>query len=101
MMRRKALRPLRVMGLIGLMGLMGLIGIMGLMGCGKATPEELEREESDPHYTISYGIDEERTEINSDVCFEMNGVKYLLLTSDDVSEDELFAMAEEIISSVK
>ena len=67
----------------------------------EATPEELERKESDPHYTISYGIDEERTEINSDVCFEMNGVKYLLLTSDDVSEDELFAMAEEIISSVK
>lgn len=66
----------------------------------EATSEELERKESDPHYTISYGIDEERTEISSDVCFEMDGIKYLLLTFDDVSADELYSMAEEIISSV-
>ena len=66
----------------------------------EATSEELERKESDPHYTISYGIDEERTEISSDVCFEMDGIKYLLLTFDDVSADELYSMAEEIITQV-
>ena len=66
----------------------------------EATSEELERKENDPHYTISYGTVEERTEISSDVCFEMDGIKYLLQTFDNVSEDELYSMAEAIISSV-
>ena len=67
----------------------------------KASEEELAREKSDPHYTISYGAPEPRTEFCSDVSYEMNDFKYLLLTFDDVSADELYSMAEEIISSVK
>ena len=34
---------------------------------------------------------------SKDVVFSKGGVKYLLLTFDDVSKEELFGMAEEII----
>ena len=63
----------------------------------KPSDEELAREAEDPHFAIAYGDSETRTVFAKDVVFSKGGVKYLLLTFDDVSKEELFGMAEEII----
>ena len=64
----------------------------------EATPEELDREKTDPHYTISYGSDTAMTIFYKDVQFALDGVVYLLMTPDDLSAEELYWMAEEIIT---
>ncbi len=60
--------------------------------------EELKRQEDDNHFFISYGSDQRTSQISSSVEFELNGVNYTLLGFDlDMSEDELYEMAQQII----
>ena len=60
--------------------------------------EELEREEKDRHFSISVGSDERYTDYLSSIDFEMDGISYVLIGFDlDMTQDELFDMAKEII----
>ena len=64
------------------------------------TAAEREREEADDHFFISIGSDERQTDYVSDVIFEINGVSYILMGFNlDMSPDELFEMAKEIIAA--
>ena len=64
------------------------------------TQEEVERDKNERNFSISVGSDERYTDYCSSVNFEMNGISYCLLGFDlDMTEDELFDMAEEIISA--
>lgn len=56
-----------------------------------------ERNENDDHFFVSYGGDEE-TYFFSNACFVKDGVHYLIFTNDDMSADDLFDMAEELIT---
>jgi len=55
-----------------------------------------ERKENDDHFFVSYGGEKE-TYFFSNASFIKDGVRYLIFTNDDVSADDLFKMAEELI----
>ncbi len=55
-----------------------------------------ERKENDDHFFVSYGGDKE-TYFFSNASFTKDGIRYLIFTNDDVSADDLFSMAEELI----
>ena len=62
------------------------------------TDSEREREETDDHFFISIGRDTRQTDYVSGVNFEIDGVSYVLIGFNlDMSPDELFEMAKEII----
>jgi hypothetical protein len=62
--------------------------------------EEREREANERNFFISIGSDERYTNYTSSVNFEIDGVSYCLLGFDiDMTADELFEMAEEIITA--
>lgn len=64
------------------------------------TEEELKREETDDHFFISIGSDKRETYYASSAAFEMEDVHYCIMTFDEnITSDELFGMAEEIIKS--
>lgn len=64
------------------------------------TDEELERDENDPHFFISYGGDERETSFVSSVLFTIDGVSYDILAFDtDMTGDEMMDMAQEIIDA--
>lgn len=66
----------------------------------KPTAEELQRAETDNHFFISDGSDERYTSYVSGVNFEMDGISYVMIGFDvDMIADELFEMAEEIITA--
>ena len=56
-----------------------------------------ERKENDEHFFVSYGGEKE-TYFFSNASFIKNGVRYLIFTNDDVSADDLFKMAAELIN---
>ncbi len=56
------------------------------------------RMETDDHFQISDGTDDVETVYYSSVSFVREGISYLLLSSDEVSADELFDMAQELIN---
>ena len=65
-----------------------------------ATEEELKRQETDPHFNISYGSDERETSFVSSVFFIMDGVTYDLMSFDtNMTSEEMLDMAEEIITA--
>lgn len=69
----------------------------------KAEYETLEadiqnRLDTDDHFFVSYGSDEPETRYFSGVIFEKDGISYDIFTYSDVSADELFSMAEEMIT---
>ena len=61
-------------------------------------PAVKERMETDDHFFVSYGGEEQETYFFRSVSFEKNGVSYNLNTMDEISEDELFSMAEELLT---
>ena len=61
-------------------------------------PEVKVRMENDDHFYVSYGSREEETYFFSSISFINDGISYHLLTKDDVSADELFSIAEELIN---
>ena len=63
----------------------------------RPTEEEEERSRTDPHYTIAYGSDAPETTYSSTLCFVKDGVRYYITTFDDVSADELYLIAEELL----
>lgn len=56
------------------------------------------RMEQDDHFFVSYGSDAQETVCYSSVRFQKGGISYSVFTSDKVSADELFSIAEELIS---
>ena len=56
-----------------------------------------ERREKDDHFFVSYGGEKE-TFFFSNASFIKDGVSYLIFTDDNVSADDLFSMAEELIN---
>ena len=56
-----------------------------------------ERKENDDHFFVSYGGEKE-TYFFSNASFIKDGVRYLIFTNDDVSADDLFKMAAELIN---
>ena len=61
------------------------------------TEEEQARSENDPQFMISYGSDEISTKFISEVCFNAGDVRYFILSFDEISADELYSMAEELL----
>ena len=56
-----------------------------------------DRMETDDHFFVSYGSSEEETIIYKSVSFEQNGIFYHLYSSNNISSEELFQMAAELI----
>ncbi len=67
----------------------------------RPTEEELQRAETDNHFYISDGGNDPRyISYVSGVSFEIDGISYCMIGFDvDMTADELFDMAEEIISA--
>lgn len=66
----------------------------------EATADERAREESDAHFFISIGSDERQTDYVSNVTFELDNVTYIIMGFNiDMSSDDLFEMAENIIDA--
>ena len=63
----------------------------------KPTAEEEERNQNDPHFNIAYGSDAPETRFISSLAFAKDGVRYYITTFDEVSAEELFGMAEELL----
>ena len=63
----------------------------------RPTAEEEERSRTDPHYTIAYGSDAPKTTYSSTLCFAKEGVRYYITTFDDLSADDLYLIAEELL----
>jgi hypothetical protein len=58
--------------------------------------------ENDDHFFISYGSDQEETQMITNLSFDVDGVHYCLTTFDTtLTVDELFGMAGELIISGK
>lgn len=71
-----------------------------LPGDERPTEEELQRTETDNHFFISDGSDERYTSYVSGIDFEIDGIAYVMIGFDiDMTADELFDMAEEIITA--
>ncbi|MDT3845030.1 MAG: hypothetical protein LIV11_10740 [Bacillota bacterium] len=69
---------------------------------GKVSQELLDRMEKDDHFFISYGSEQEKTQMITNLSFDVAGVHYSLVTFDTtLTVDELFDMAEELITSGK
>ena len=56
------------------------------------------RMETDDHFFVSYGGEEQETYFFRSVSFVKDGISYNLNTMDEISEDELFSMAEELLT---
>ena len=63
----------------------------------KPTAEEEERSRTDPHYNIAYGSDAPETMYTGTLCFTKDGVRYYITTFDDLSADDLYLVAEELL----
>ncbi len=63
----------------------------------KPTAEEEERNRTDPHYTIAYGSDAPETKYTSTLSFAKDGVRYYITTFDELSADDLYLIAEELL----
>ena len=73
---------------------------LNLPGDERPTEEELQRTETDEHFFISDGSDERYTSFVSGIDFEINGIAYVMIGFDvEMTADELFEMAEEIIAA--
>jgi len=58
--------------------------------------------ENDDHFFISYGSDQEETQMITNLSFDVDGVHYCLMTFDTtLTVDDLFDMAEELITEGK
>ena len=60
-------------------------------------PEVQSRLENDAHFYVSYGSAEAETIFYSGVHFEKDGITFNIYSRDDVTADELFSIAEELI----
>ncbi|MBQ9437599.1 MAG: hypothetical protein IJU50_04640 [Lachnospiraceae bacterium] len=60
-------------------------------------PEVQERLENDDHFYVSYGSETPETKYFSGITFEKDGISFIISTYEDVSKEELFSIAEEII----
>lgn len=60
-------------------------------------PDVKARLDSDDHFHVSYGSDKPETRYFSTVSFAKDGIYISLYTYDNVSADELFSIAEELI----
>ncbi|MBR1478634.1 MAG: hypothetical protein IJ608_11855 [Lachnospiraceae bacterium] len=56
------------------------------------------RMENDEHFFVSYGSSETETIFYSFASFVKDGVSYTIFTRNEISADELFKMAEELIN---
>lgn len=56
-----------------------------------------ERLDNDEHFHVSYGSDKPETKYSSSVSFVKDGINFSIYSYDDVSADELFSIAEELI----
>ena len=63
----------------------------------RPTAEEEERNRTDPHFNIAYGSDAPETLFSSMLCFAKDDVRYYITTFDDVSADDLYLIAEEML----
>lgn len=63
------------------------------------TESERERMETDPFFNVAYGnISKDRVEsVSKNIIFEKDGIKYSLLTFDDIDANEYFEIASSII----
>ncbi|MBE5839582.1 hypothetical protein [Butyrivibrio sp.] len=69
---------------------------------GQVSQELIDRMENDDHFFISYGSDQEETQMITNLSFDVDGVHYCLTTFDTtLTVDELFGMAGELIISGK
>ena len=69
---------------------------------GQVSQELLDRIENDDHFFISYGSDQEETQMVTNLSFDVDGVHYCLMTFDTtLTVDELFDMVEELIMEGK
>lgn len=69
---------------------------------GQVSQELLDRMENDDHFFISYGSDQEETQMITNLSFDADGVHYCLMTFDtSLTVDELFDMASELITEGK
>ncbi len=59
--------------------------------------ETKERAEKDFHFAIGYGTDEPKTMFFDTIQFTMGGADYVVYSSDGVSGEELFSIAEQLI----
>ena len=65
---------------------------------GTPTEAEIERQESDPHFYISYGSKEREEKHMSSVLFIKDGAVYDIFCTDEAPDaDTLFGMAEEML----
>lgn len=60
-------------------------------------PDIKARLDSDDHFHISYGSDKPETRYFSTVSFAKEGINISIYSYDDVTSDELFSIAEELI----
>ena len=69
----------------------------------KPTDAELNREKTDPHFTISYGSDKVEHQIMANVSFTMNGLSYcmLVMNADTITADDMLDMGAEIVNMAK
>ena len=64
----------------------------------KLDEDTKERLKEEKHFQVSYGADEKETLYFSTVSFENDGITYTIDSFDDVDREELFSIAEELIS---
>lgn len=57
-----------------------------------------DRMEQDDHFFVSYGSDAQETVCYRNVRFQKGGISYSVFTSDEVSADELFSIAGELMN---
>lgn len=69
----------------------------------KPTDAELNREKTDPHFTISYGSDKVEHQIMANVSFTMNGLSYcmLVMNADTITAEDMLDMGAEIVNMAK
>ena len=64
-------------------------------------PDIAARKESDAHFFVSYGSSQAETVFYKQITFMQNGISYDLITKADLDADEMFSMADELISHGK
>lgn len=64
-------------------------------------PDIAARKESDAHFFVSYGSSQAETVFYKQITFMQNGISYDLITKADLGADEMFSMADELISHGK
>ncbi|MGN0484865.1 MAG: hypothetical protein ACI4HI_15070 [Lachnospiraceae bacterium] len=60
--------------------------------------ETKNRAENDPHFFVSEGADAPETKFYHSAIFEKNGITYLFQTDDNVTADDLYQMAEDLMN---